>query len=146
MYKDIKRQVDVINQRIKEYNSLYRIAAREAGICDGEIYIWSILLSTEEYSQQDLCGLLSRPKQTVNSLISSLIKRGYVFLEHVPGTRNRKVIRLTEEGQSYGRNRVMWIFEAEQRVMEETDPEEVQVFISMLEKYIRHLKREFDEK
>lgn len=69
-----------------------------------------------------------------------------MFLEHIPGTRNRKVIRLTEEGQSYGRNRVMWIFEAEQRVMEETDPEEVQVFISMLEKYIRHLKREFDEK
>lgn len=76
MYKEIKRQVDVINQRIKEYDSLYRTAAREAGICDGEVCIWSILLSTEEYSQQDLCNLLSRPKQTVNSLISSLIKRG----------------------------------------------------------------------
>ena len=146
MYKDIKRQVDVLNQRIKQFNSLYRIAAREAGICDGEVCIWSILLSTEEYSQQDLCNLLSRPKQTVNSLISSLIKRGYVFLEHVPGTRNRKVIRLTEEGQNYGRSRVMWIFEAEQRVMEETDPEEIQALISMLEKYIRHLKREFTER
>lgn len=48
-------------------------------------------------------------------------------MEHVPGTRNQKV---------------MWIFEAEQRVMEETDSEEVQVLISMLGKYIRHLKRE----
>ena len=121
MYKDIKEQVDVINQRIKEYNSLYRIAAREAGI-------------------------FSLPKQTVNSLISSLTKRGYVFLEHIPGTRNRKVIRLTEEGQNYGRSRVMWIFEAEQRVMEETEPEEVQALISILGKYIRHLKREFTEK
>lgn len=146
MYKEIKRQVDVINQRIKEYNSLYRTAAREAGICDGEICIWSILLSTEEYSQHDLCDLLSSPKQTVNSLISGLMKRGYVFLEHVPGTRNRKVIRLTEEVQNYGRSRVMWIFEAEQRVIEETNPEEIQVLISMLEKYIRHLKREFNRK
>ena len=66
-------------------------------------------------------------------------------MEHVPGTRNRKVIRLTEEGQNYGRSRVMWIFEAEQRVMEETDSEEIQALISMLEKYIRHLKREFTE-
>ena len=67
-------------------------------------------------------------------------------MEHVPGTRNRKVIRLTEEGQNYGRSRVMWIFEAEQRVMEETDPEEIQELISMLEKYIRNLKREFTER
>lgn len=146
MYQDIKKQVDVINQQIKEFNSLYHIAAREAGICDGEVCIWSILLSAEEYSQQDLCDLLSRPKQTVNSLISGLIKRGYVFLEHVPGTRNRKVIRLTEKGKNYGRSRVMWIFKAEQRVMEKTDPEEIQALIAMLEKYIQRLKREFTEK
>lgn len=146
MYKDIKKQVGVINRRIKEFNSLYHIAARKTGICDGELCIWSVLLSIEKYSQQDLCDLFSLPKQTVNSLISSLIKRGYVFLEHVPGTRNQKVIRLTEKGQGYGQTRVMWIFEAEQRVMEETDPEEVQVLISMLGKYIQHLKREFNEK
>ncbi len=146
MYKDIKKQVEVINRRIKEFNSLYHIAARKAGICDGELCIWSVLLSTEEYSQQDLCDLFYLPKQTVNSLISSLIKKEYVFLEHVPGTRNRKVIRLTEKGLYYGQSRVMWIFEAERRVMEETDSEEVQVLISMLGKYIRHLKREFTEK
>lgn len=146
MYKDIKKQVGVINRRIKEFNSLYHIAARKTGICDGELCIWSVLLSIEKYSQQDLCDLFSLPKQTVNSLISSLIKRGYVFLEHVPGTRNQKVIRLTEKGQGYGQTRVMWIFEAEQRVMEETDPEEAQVLISMLGKYIQHLKREFNEK
>lgn len=146
MYKDIKKQVEVINRRIKEFNSLYHFAARKTGICDGELCIWSVLLSTEEYSQQDLCDLFSLSKQTVNSLISSLIKRGYVFLEHVLGTRNQKVIRLTEKGQGYGQTRVMWIFEAEQRVIEETDSEEVQVLISMLGKYIRHLKREFNEK
>lgn len=146
MCKDIKKQIDVINQQIREFKSFYHVAARKAGICDGELCIWSVLLSTEEYSQQDLCNLFSLPKQTVNSLISSLTKRGYVFLEHVPGTRNQKVIRLTEKGQGYGRTRVMWIFEAEQRVMEETDPEEVQVLISMLGKYIWHLKREFAEK
>lgn len=147
MNKDIKEQIDIINQKIKEMNSLYHIAAGKSGIADGEICIWSTLLSAEEdYSQQDLCELLSLPKQTVNSLISSLSKKGYVFLEHVQGTRNRKIIRLTDEGRDYGQSRVTWIFEAEQKAMEETDPAEVQACISMLEKYIQNLKKEFTEK
>lgn len=146
MDENTKKQVDIINQRIKELNSLYHYAASKSGISDGEVGIWSILLNDEdEYSQQDLCIMLSLTKQTVNSIISNLIKKGYVFLEHVHGTRNRKVIRLTEEGLRYGKSKVMWIFEAEQKAMEETDTQEVQACISMLEKYILHLKREFTE-
>lgn len=139
-----RRQVDIINQKTKELHSLYRIAARKSGIPNGEIRIWSMLLNAEiEYSQQDLCELLSLPKQTMNSLIASLMKRGYVLLEHAAGTKNRKVIRLTEEGCRYGKNRVLWIFEAEQKAMEGADPQEVQVCISMFDKYILHLKKEF---
>lgn len=147
MDENIKKQVDTINQKIKELNSLYHIAAGKSGISDGEISIWSALLNGEdEYSQQDLCNTLSLPKQTVNSLISNLIRKGYVFLEHIPGTRNRKVIRLTKEGLGYGKSKVKWIFEAEQKAMEETDPQEVEACISMLEKYILRLKAEFSEK
>lgn len=139
-----RRWVDSINQKTKEIYSLYRIAARKSGIPNGEIRIWSMLLNAEtEYSQQDLCETLSLPKQTVNSLIAGLMKRGYVLLEHAAGTRNRKVIRLTDEGYRYGINRVLWIFEAEQKAMEGTDPQEVQVCISMFDKYILHLKKEF---
>lgn len=144
MDENIRQQVDIINQKIKELNSLYHTAARKSGISDGEICIWSVLLNAEEeYSQQDLSDLLSLPKQTINSLISNFLKKGYVLLEHVAGTKNRKIIRLTEEGYIYGKSRVMWIFEAEQKAMEGTDPYEVQICISMLEKYILHLKREF---
>lgn len=147
MNDSIREKVDVINLKIKELNALYHIAAGKAQIADGEICIWSTLLTTdEEYSQQDLCEMLSLPKQTVNSLISGLIKKGFVFLEHAPGTRNRKVIRLTEAGISYGKDRVKWIFDAEQRAMEETDPAEVQACISMLEKYISQLRKEIDRK
>lgn len=142
----VKRQIDVINQLIKELNSLYHIAAVKSGVSDGEICVWSMLLTTDkEYSQQDLCELLFLPKQTINSIISGLIKKGYVFLEHVPGTRNRKVIRLSDEGRNYGEKNIMWIFKAEQHAIEDADPREVCTLISMLEKYINKLKREFTE-
>lgn len=147
MDESIRKQIDIIKQKIKELNSLYHIAARKSGISDSEISIWSVLLNAEEeFSQQDLCDLLYLPKQTVNSLISNFIKKGYVNLEHVTGTRNRKMIRLTEEGYLYGKSRVMWIFEAEQKAMEGASLQEMQVCISMLERYILYLKREFTEK
>lgn len=142
---EIKNRIDIINQKIKELNALYRAAAIKSGISDGEISIWSLLLCSEkEYSQQDLADILYLPKQTVNSIISNLVKKRFVFLEHVPGTRNRKVVRLTKEGRAYGESRVMWIFQAEEKAMEETVPEEINACISMLENYIRHFKDEID--
>ena len=104
-----------------------------------------LLTTDKEYSQQDLCELLFLSKQTINSIISGLIKKGYIFLEHVSGTRNRKVIRLSDEGRSYGEKNIMWIFEAEQHAMEDTDTHEIGALISMLEKYINNLKKEFTE-
>lgn len=63
----------------------------------------------------------------------------------MPGTRNRKVVRLTKEGREYGESRVMWIFQAEEKAMEETDPEEINAYISMLGKYIGRLKEEIEK-
>ena len=149
MNKDTKKQIDVINQRIKELNSIYRIVASKAGISDGEVCIWSTLLNSddsEEYSQQDICDLLSLPKQTVNSIISNLAKKGFVYLEHVSGTRNRKIIRLSEEGVEYGKSKLMWIFLAEQKAMENTDPAKVMTCVSMLEKYIACFRKEIEQK
>lgn len=147
MDKTIKDQIDAINQRLKELNSLYHIAAIKSDITDGEISIWSVLLESDrKYSQQDISDFLFLPKQTVNSIISNFVKKGFVYLEHVSGTRNRKVICLTEAGRDYGESKVRWIFQAEERALEQTDPEQVQACIEMIEKYISHLKKEFDEK
>ncbi|MCM1060993.1 MAG: MarR family transcriptional regulator [Eubacterium sp.] len=147
MDKNIQNQIDAINQRIKELNSVYHLAAAKSGISDGEVCIWSALLnSDEEYSQQDLADLLFLPKQTVNSIISNLIKKGFVYLEHAQGTRNRKVVRLTNEGRAYGTSEVMWIFSAEKRALEKTDPEQVKVTIDMIERYISYLKKEIEKK
>lgn len=142
MNQKVQRQIDIVNQRINELDAVYRIAAGKSGISDGEIGIWSMLLNADLYSQQDLCDRLYLPKQTVNSIVSNLSKRGFVVLKHVPGTRNRKTIQLTAEGMDYGKNRVMWIFEAEQRALEETDPLAVQACVSMFERYIGRFREE----
>lgn len=147
MDRNIREQIDLINQKTKELNALYRLAAYKSNISDGEVNIWSVLLNCDEdCSQQDLAELLSLPKQTVNSLITRMIKKGFVSLEHDPGTRNRKVIRLTEEGRHFGEHQVKWIFQAEQKAMEDTDPSEVMAYISMLDKYMARFRKEIENK
>lgn len=134
-----------INQRLKELDALYHAAALRSGIRDGEINIWSMLLcSNKEYSQQELAEMFYLSKQTANSIVGNLVKKGYVVLEHVPGTRNRKVIRLTEAGRTFGEKHVLWIFEAEQRALEGSEIKEVQAYISMIERYTSRLREELE--
>lgn len=56
------------------------------------------------------------------------------------------MIRLTKEGREYGEAKVTWIFQAEEKALEQTEPEQVQACIEMIEKYISRLKKEIDER
>lgn len=142
----LKRQLETFNQNIKEITSIYHNAAIKLGISDGEFWVlYSLLVLGGEYSQQNICDMWSLPKQTVNSVISNLKKKGYVFLEKVPKTRNLKIIRLTQAGKTFGENTVMRIFEAEQRTFSKMLENERQIFISLIGKYIAFLGEEIKE-
>lgn len=143
MTRKIQSQLDVINQRLKELNAVYREAASKSGISDGELCVWSMLLASEELlSQQDLLEALSLPRQTVNSIISKMSKKGHVTLEHLPGTRNKKVIVVTEEGRRFAEENVSWVQEAERRAILGADAGQVDAFIDLITDYLTSLKGE----
>lgn len=143
--EEIKLQIRRMNQRIKELDSIYHTAANQVGVSDGEITVWSVLLTAEQsYSQQELCDLLSLPRQTVNSIISKMVKKGFVYLEHIPGTRNQKTIHLTQQGMDFGEDKVAWILQAEERALEQADPHQVQICIEMIESFTQRLKGELE--
>lgn len=142
-----QEQLHQLNQQIKVLAAVYHNAASKSGISDNELWVWYALLNIEgEYSQQDICDLWSLPKQTVNSIVANLSKKGYLYLESVPGTRNRKIIRLTDEGRAYGNSVVMPIYQAEQRSLERMSDEECRMCIAMLSRYTDILTEELTEK
>ena len=135
----------LIMRKMREIDAIYRGAAARANIPEGELAIWLVLLHLEkECSQQDICDFFSLPRQTVNSLIANLRKKGYVCLKPAPNSRNRKPICLTESGRAFGQQKVAWIFQAEHRVREAATPEELQMVLSLLEKYIQNFRAEID--
>ena len=143
MSKELQEKIKSINQRTKELNSIYHLAAARSGVPDGEVAIWSILLdSDEEYSQRDIALLLSLPIQTVNSTVSNMVKKGHVSLEHNPGTRNRKTIRVTVSGKQFAEQNVRWIFDAEQKAARQASPDDLERLIELMDGYISCLREE----
>lgn len=139
----IKEQLEMINQQMKELAGIYRTAVSRLGISENEFWIWYALINMDgELSQQDICGMWTFSKQTVNTIISHMVKNKYAVLEVVPGTRNRKNIHLTEEGRKYGHSIIVPISEAEVRALERIPLKERMDCIAVLAKYARLLKEE----
>lgn len=138
-----KEQLEVINQQIKELAGVYRSIVSRSGISENEFWIWYALIIMEgEYSQQDICSCWSLSKQTVNTIVMRMVKRGLAFLEVVPGTRNRKIIRLTKAGKTYGENIVKPISEAENRAFNRLPETDWCACSAALGRYINILKEE----
>lgn len=143
MEEKIRKQLEVMNQQIKELASIYHSAASRYGISDNEFWVWYALLVLKgKCSQQDICDMWSLPKQTVNSVVMNLVKKEFVRLISLPGTRNRKMIHITDAGREYGEKIVTKICDAEQRSFERLSIEERHVCINLLGKYLGLLKEE----
>ncbi|BDF68301.1 MarR family transcriptional regulator [Oscillospiraceae bacterium] len=147
MHEDIKKQLETFNQQVKDLTAIYRCAASQHSVSENEFWVWyTLLVSGEEYSQQDICEMWSLPKQTINSVIAHLRQKGFLSLEMEPGTRNRKIIRLTESGKAFGEKIVTPIYEAEQRTLARLTVQEREQCVALMEKYVTTFREELDEK
>ena len=143
MQKESKKFFEIFNQQFKELNAIYHRTASHHDISDNEFWVWYALFALEEEpSQQSICEMWSLPKQTVNSVVSGMIKKGHVYLETIPGTRNKKVIRLTDSGQKFGKSVILKVYDAEQRAISQISPQQLQLCTDLLAKYISLLDEE----
>ena len=127
----------------KKYDSLYRGAAAAFGLSDCSMWVLYYLQSAEEpLSQQDLIELMLFPKQTINSAVAGLAKNGYVTLEMIPNTKNRKRILLTDEGRAFAERTVLRMIQAEERAVSEMS--DIKRFVTLYEEFFKHLHNEFE--
>ena len=144
MNQSYKEQVELINKQIKEMVGIYRDAVKHLDISESEFWIWYTLVAVDgSYTQQDICSAWSLPKQTVNTIITHMKLKKYAYLEAIPGTRNHKVIRLTDEGRRYGEKIVLPISMAEEKAFEKISPDEFALVTNIFGKYIEIIREEF---
>ncbi len=141
-----REQLDQLNRQIKELVGIYRDAMTALGHSENEFWIWyALIVMGEDYAQQDICGMWSLNKQTVNNIVSRMVKDGHVTLEAVPGTRNRKIIRPTEAGRAYGERLVLPVCNIEQKAFARLSETDRRAFMNALHLYIGFFKEELGD-
>lgn len=145
MGHDIQQQLNTLNRLYKETDEIYRGIAGRFGLTDTAFWIlYAITHADGDCTQNDLCNDWFYPVQTINSAVSKLQQRDLVYLETIPGTRNRKKILLTETGRQFAEHSISMIDEMEKEAFLMFTDEERETYISIYQRYNENIRRERD--
>ena len=135
-----------IGRQEKQFDALYRNAGAFFGLPDCAMWILYFLSSSEqELSQQDLTEKMMFPKQTINSAVTGLTKKGLIELSLIPGTRNRKKITLTAIGKEFAEKTVVRMYKAECRAVEQMGFERMTTYMELYHDFFTCLQHEFQK-
>ena len=145
MKNSVQEQFAVLKQIDKQQDELYHRIAVQFGISDTALWVLYHLCDTDEvFTQNSLAELLYIPKQTINSAITSLVKKGYVRLVQMATARNSKAILLTEEGKGFSQKAIMQILNAEESAFLQLTEAERETFISLSKKLHLFLQKDLN--
>lgn len=128
-------------KKIGEYH--HRIAA-QIGIPDS--VMWTLYCLFEEdaiHTQNSVALKMGVPKQTVNSAVGWLLKKGYIHMKQLPVARNNKQILLTQQGKTFCERCIAPIVRAEENAFERLSKEEQETYLSLGIKHNQFQLEEF---
>lgn len=132
------------NFLLGELNSVYHEASRKLGMSDSVSKIlYAVCFDGGSCSITALCRNTGLIKQTVNSALRSLEKEGLTRLVAVDG--KSKMVVLTDKGTDYSLNTACKIIDAENSVLNGWTKEEVNIYLSLTEKFIAQLKERMSD-
>ncbi len=121
---------------------IYEDYARKSGISYNSLYILNAILYTENCTQKQICDKTLLPKQTVNNVITSFFKNGYIELREFPENRRIKTIHLTEKGMQYANNLIPHIHQADCKAMEALSEEQQDTLLKLMDIYVSTFRKE----
>ena len=135
MSKHLSKKMLELNEIMKETDDLYRNLAKKFKMSDCMIWILYILREDDRsVTQSDICNMMYRPKQTVNSSLKKMESEGYIELLNINDKRSKQVC-LTEKGVDLANNTVDIIISKENNALSKMDKEEQALFINLFKKY-----------
>lgn len=127
------------NRLYKEYNDIYRDAARKLGLSDSAFDIlYTICEEGDGCLQRDVCNSTLIPKQTVHSSIHKLEQEGYLLL--TPGKGRSMHIHLTEKGQNLLEKTIFPVVQAENDAFVQLGETDCQQLLKLHTNYIHALR------
>lgn len=143
---DAKEALRRVAAQEKQFDALYRSVGTQLRLSDCAMWVlYFIGTADQPLSQQELIEKMVFPKQTINSAVMGLVRKGLVELKAVPGTRNRKTILLTETGKALAEETVLRMVQAELQAVEKMGEEKMERFSELYSEFFAALQSEFEK-
>ena len=108
---------------IHEWDAVYEEYAKSVGLSYTGLIVLYEIYEIENCTQKKLGEYCFIPKQTVNAVVTSFYKKGWITLEEMPQDRRNKTIHLTEK-----------------KAMEQLSESERETLMSLTKKYVTCFK------
>ena len=93
--------LDKTNRQFNECNALYHAAAQRCGLSDAAFWtLYALVTSCEPLTQNRIAADWGIPKQTLNSAVAAMVKKGLLALSPGKGAHSGKIVTLTAEGRA----------------------------------------------
>jgi DNA-binding MarR family transcriptional regulator len=128
------------NALMNEFEAFYHEIAVKCGLSDSGYEIMrAIMLLGEGCTQTNIYKNSYLNKQTVNSSVKQLVKKGLIFLEQGKGREYK--LHLTDIGREYIELRILPVESAENEIFEELTEDEYDELIRLTEKYLDSFRK-----
>lgn len=137
--------LEITNRQFNECNALYHAAAQRCGLSDAAFWVLYALCTTHEpQTQNRMAAEWGQPKQTLNSAVAAMVKKGLVVLCPGKGAHSGKLVTLTDEGRALAERTVGPVIAAEQQAMTRQGLAEVEQNCRLTQRYLECLRQEFE--
>lgn len=113
---DLRREMKDLCACLCRQDELYAVLAREQGLSHHTAMTLYALDHDQGCTQKQIAQNWMIPKQTVNTVIKDLERRGYVVLQAGRDQKEKRVF-FTPEGADFARERLRALYEAEERAV-----------------------------
>ena len=107
--------LDKTNRQFNECNALYHAAAQRCGLSDAAFWtLYALVTSCEPLTQNRIAADWGIPKQTLNSAVAAMVKKGLLALSPGKGAHSGKIVTLTAEGRALAERTIVPVIAAEE--------------------------------
>ena len=115
----------------------YADYAKSIGFSYTSLSVMGMIHCMPNCTQKEIADNCFLPKQTVNSIITSFLKNGWVKLEEVPEDRRNKTVNLTEEGMVKANEILKQTHDSEMEALKVLTKEQQETLLKLTRTYIR---------
>lgn len=138
--------LDKTNRQFNECNALYHAAAQRCGLSDAAFWtLYALVTSCEPLTQNRIAADWGIPKQTLNSAVAAMVKKGLLALCPGKEAHSGKIVTLTAEGRALAERTVGPVIAAEQQAMTRQGLAEVEQNCRLTQRYLECLRQEFEK-